>query len=104
MEKTYNKLVRDLIPQIIEESGKSCCVSVLSDSEYLQKLDEKLSEELLEYYSEHSLEELADLLEVLYASAIAHGYTIEELEKTRLQKRSARGGFEEKKLLISVRS
>ena len=91
MQKTYNKLVRDLIPQIIEKSGKNCGVKILSDAEYLKKLDEKLGEELLEYYSDHSIEELADLLEVLYASAVARGYTTEELEKVRLQKRSARG-------------
>ena len=57
----YDKLVRDLIPEIIEASGKRCVCSTLSDEEYLDKLDEKLNEELAEYQESKSMEELADL-------------------------------------------
>ena len=67
----YNKLVRDKIPEIIEASGKTCETEILSDKEYLQMLDKKLGEELAEYYKEQNIEELADLLEVLYATAKA---------------------------------
>ncbi len=65
----YNKLVRDRIPEIIEASGKRCVCSTLSDEEYLAKLDEKLNEELAEYQESKSMEELADLLEVIRAVA-----------------------------------
>ena len=61
----YNKLVRDRIPEIIQGSGKACRTEELSDEEYIEKLDAKLNEELLEYQESKSMEELADLLEVL---------------------------------------
>lgn len=98
----YNKLVRDKIPEIIEASGKTCETEILSDEEYLQMLDKKLDEELAEYHQDHSIEELADLLEVLYATAKARGYSIEELEQVRIKKQKARGGFDKKILLKSV--
>ena len=103
MEKIfYNKLVRDKIPEIIEASGKTCETEILSDEEYLQMLDKKLGEELAEYHQEQNIEELADLLEVLYATAKARGYSIEELERVRVEKQKARGGFDKKILLKSV--
>ena len=57
-----------------------------------------------EYYQEQNIEELADLLEVLYATAKARGYSIEELERVRVEKQKARGGFDKKILLKSVNS
>ena len=98
----YNKLVRDNIPEIIEASGKTCETEILSDEEYLQMLDKKLDEELAEYHKDQNIEELADLLEVLYATAKARGYSIEELEQVRVEKKEARGGFDKKILLRYV--
>ena len=72
----YNKLVRDRIPEIIEASGKSCVTEILSDKAYLRLVDAKLDEELAEYHSDQTIEELADLLEVIYAAAMARGYTL----------------------------
>ena len=100
----YNKLVRDKIPEIIEASGKTCETEILSNEEYLQMLDTKLDEELAEYNQEQNIEELADLLEVLYATAKARGYSIEELEQVRIKKQKSRGGFDMKILLKSVQS
>ena len=59
--KTYNKLVRDRIPEIIEASGKTCVTEILSDEAYLEMLDKKLDEELAEYHKDQNIEELADL-------------------------------------------
>ena len=73
----YNKLVRDRIPEIIEVSGKICATEILSDEAYLRMVDAKLDEELAEYHSDQTIEELADLLEVIYAGAMARGYTLE---------------------------
>lgn len=103
MTKTYNKLVRDRIPEIIASDGKTCTVEVLSDSRYLQMLDVKLTEELGEYQESGSLEELADLLEVLGAVVRARGWTWEGLEQARQKKAARRGGFEKKLLLKEVR-
>ena len=100
--KTYNKLVRDLIPDIIEKSGNKCRTRILSDEEYLKMLDLKLDEELAEYHQDQNIEELADLLEIIRAAAIARGYTLEELEATRAKKAKKRGGFDKKMFLIDV--
>ena len=99
MTKVYNKLVRDRIPAIITESGKSCTTRILEDGEYLGYLDEKLNEELAE-----SLEELADLMEVIRAVVKARGFSLEELEAIRSQKAAQRGGFEEKIFLMDVKT
>lgn len=98
----YNKLVRDKIPEIVEKSGKTCETEILFDEEYLQMLDKKLDEELAEYHQEQNIEEFADLLEVLYATAKARGYSIEDLEHVRIEKQKARGGFGKKILLKTV--
>ena len=98
----YNKLVRDLIPDIIEASGKKCRTKILSDKDYLKMIDKKLDEELAEYHRDQNVEELADLLELLRAAAIAHGYTLDELESVRSEKAKKRGGFEKKIFLIDV--
>ncbi len=99
----YNKLVRDKIPEIIKESGKTCEIEILSDEAYLEMLDKKLDEELSEYHESKSLEELADLLEVLKAVALARGFSVEELYHVCDEKKKARGGFEKKILLKEVK-
>lgn len=100
--KTYNKLVRDNIPAIIEASGAVCETEILNDSDYLRMLDAKLDEELAEYHKDQNIEELADLLEVIYACARARGYSLAELEAVRVAKADKRGGFDEKILLLTV--
>ena len=98
----YSKLVRDHIPEIIEASGKSCVTEILSDEDYLRMIDAKLYEELAEYHKDQNVEELADLIEVIYAAAIARGYTIEQLENVRAEKAEKRGSFQKKILLLEV--
>lgn len=100
--KEYNKLIRDKIPEIITSSGKQCIVDVMNEAEFLEALDCKLEEELAEYQADKSLEELADLLEVMYAVVVARGYSIEELERVRKQKAEKRGGFEKRLRLKGV--
>jgi predicted house-cleaning noncanonical NTP pyrophosphatase (MazG superfamily) len=103
MVKKYNKLVRDRIPEIIESTGKTCVTEILSDEEYLRMVDAKLDEELVEYHKDQNIEELADLMEVIQACAVARGYTLEQLEQVRAEKAAERGGFEKKILLKEVR-
>lgn len=103
MEIVYNKLVRDFIPQIIEKSGKTPDYCTLNDDLYLKMLDKKLIEEMNEYQTDKNLEELADLLEVIYALAKAKGASITELEDLRKKKAAERGGFEKKILLKTVK-
>lgn len=98
----YNKLVRDKIPAIIESDGKTCVCEVLPDTDYYKLLDEKLNEECAEYQESKSPEELADILEVVYAIAATQGLTNYELELLRKDKVDKRGGFVQKILLKEV--
>ncbi|MFB4330205.1 hypothetical protein [Paenibacillus sp. CR_12] len=102
----YNKLVRDLIPQVIESTGKEFRTRILDEEEYTKELVVKLKEESEEYFaaqsSKESLEELADMLEVIRALVVVHGATWEELEILREKKVEARGGFQERVFLIDV--
>ena len=99
---TYNKLIRDKIPEIIAANGQTARIRVLTEEEYLRKLDEKLGEELAEYLADGNVEELADLLEVIYAAALARGTSAEELDGLRRDKAEKRGAFAEKLLLEEV--
>lgn len=102
----YNKLVRDRIPQVIEATGKEFRTRILDEEEYKKELIIKLKEESEEYFAaespKESLEELADMLEVIRALAVVHGATWEELEALREKKAEARGGFQERVYLIDV--
>ncbi len=98
----HNKLVRNRIPEIIEGSGKTCATRILPQEEYLAALDAKLTEELAEYQADKSMEELADLLEVMMAVAEARGHSFAEVEAIRRAKAEKRGGFRERIFLESV--
>jgi predicted house-cleaning noncanonical NTP pyrophosphatase (MazG superfamily) len=102
----YNKLVRDKIPEVIEKTGKKFKSSILSNEEYIKELQEKGFEELREFIEAKdktsSLEELADVLEIIHALAEFHGSTIDEIEDIRKKKAEERGGFKNKVFLIEV--
>lgn len=102
----YNKLVRDRIPQVIQSSGKECRTCILNEEEYVEELVKKLKEEVEEYFAaqdaEESLEELADMLEVIRALAAVHDSSWEQLEALRAKKAEARGGFQERVYLMDV--
>lgn len=98
----YNKLVRDRIPEIIEASGARCEIRILTDAEYLLALNAKLDEELAEYHKSGDIEELADLMEVIYAITLAKGYPIPHLQFKRSQKAVEKGHFYRKIMLLSV--
>ena len=98
----YKKLVRDRIPEIIEASRKTFTIEILSDENYLLMVDAKLDEELAEYHKDQNIEELSDLLEVIYAATKARGYSIEQLEAVRAEKAAKRGAFDKKILLKEV--
>lgn len=90
---SVSKLVRDRIPEILLADDAKFTMCVLSRDEYKDHLDAKLSEEVSEFKQDHSLEELADVLEVVYAIAKAHGYTLDDLEQVRADKEQLKGSF-----------
>ena len=97
----YNKLVRDKIPQIIRQSGGIPVCRILSNEDYKRCLEQKLDEEVAEFHADKSLEELADVLEVIYALTYAYGFTTEQLMECYQKKHDARGGFTDRVFLIS---
>lgn len=100
--KTYNKLVRDNIPEIIRATGKTPVTRMLSNAEFPAELNKKLQEEVGEYLEDESLEELADILEVIHGMLKAKGKTFAELEELRMEKEMRRGSFEKQIFLESV--
>lgn len=98
----YNKLVRDKILEIIKTNGQKSTHKILTAEEYAVELTKKLVEEVEEYKKDKNTDELADIMEVVYALANLHSCTAEELEKIRAEKAEKRGGFEKKILLVEV--
>lgn len=98
----HNKLVRDKIPAIITAQGKTANTRILDDEEYTHYLEAKLDEEVGEYHSDRSAEELADILEVVFALAENLGCSREELMEVYRGKNEKRGGFRERYFLIRV--
>ena len=96
MGKIFNKLVRDKIPEIIKRNGEKPEIEILDDQRFLQELHKKLFEEVGEFVEEDSLEELADLLEVVYAIVRLKKIDLNEVEKIRKEKAEKRGAFEGK--------
>lgn len=101
--KIYNKLVRDKIPKIITEDNKVCEVEIVSGIEKQELLEKKLLEEVNEYLEDRNLEELADVMEVLFGLANELGYSEEDLIKKRNEKLEERGGFKEGIVLKTVK-
>jgi predicted house-cleaning noncanonical NTP pyrophosphatase (MazG superfamily) len=95
----YNKAIRDNIPQIIKKSGKNYNIKELDDSEFLVELEKKLVEELTEYQESKNVEELADVLEVIYRISNLKGF---DLDKVRLEKIEKRGKFEKNLFLVDT--
>lgn len=99
----YNKLVRDRLPENINSmEGRKCNFKILNNDEYLKELDKKLFEETHEFIEEHSIEELADLMEVIFAIMKDRNISIEDIENARKIKNNKKGSFNDKIYLIYV--
>lgn len=105
MERVYNKLVRDKIPEIISSNGEEPVTRTLNDEEYKKSLEEKLFEEykeVIESSGEDRLEELADLIEVIKFLAESENSSLDRIIDISNNKREKRGGFEKKIFLEKV--
>ena len=102
--QVFSKLVRDRIPEIITADGRTPITRVLRDAEYVQALKNKLNEEVAEFQDSNTVEELADILEVVYALAQAYGSDHVKLEVTRREKAAKRGRFVKQVFLERVES
>ncbi len=95
MSREYDKLVRDRIPEMIEENGERPVTRVATGEEYDRRLLDKLDEEVAEYRESREIEELADVLEVVHAIRRSRGASEEELAEKRERKAERRGRFDE---------
>lgn len=106
MEKVYNKLVRDNIPEIIKGNNDGEAVTrILNDDEYKKALEDKLYEEyqeVLEASGEGRLEELADMLEIMISLAKIEKANLEKIIEIAKKKKAKRGGFDKKLYLEKV--
>ena len=100
---SYGKLVRDKIIDIIRSNGETPIYHTLNDEEYLKELHKKLLEEANEFIAEDDPEELADLIEVVYAIAKHKNIDLQDVENIMVEKREKRGGFEKKIYLKDVK-
>ena len=100
----YNKLVRDKIPEIIKQANKQPKTRPLKSEGYLFKLAEKLNEEVQEYLTTGSIEELVDVVDVVDAILKHRGISLAEFNTMRKEKNQNRGGFDKKILLEYVLS
>jgi len=101
MEKIYNKLVRDKIPQIIKAEGRIPVTTTCSN--YKQALINKLYEEIEEFKQTSSPEELADIYEILLWLSKECNTSIRKVMQIARKKRKHRGGFSRKIFLIKVK-
>lgn len=92
----YNKLVRDKIPEIIEKDNCIPYCRTLDSEEFLNQLNNKLSEELNEYLQSGDVEELADLVEVVLGILDCKNVPVSEFEKIREAKVLKRGAFKKR--------
>lgn len=106
MEKIYNKLIRDSIPEIIKKDGGTPLCRVLEDKEYKQELERKFLEEYNEVISaknsDERIEELADVLEILISLAKIENKSLNDIIEIADFKREKRGSFEKKIFLEKV--
>lgn len=103
--KTFNKLVRDKIPEMLDKNRGETETEILNNEKYIECLYAKLKEECEEVITadskENLAEELADLLEVMGAIAKTNNIDFAEVEKIKTIKKEKRGGFDCKIFLKS---
>ena len=98
----YNKLIRDKILEILNSLGKKHAIRTLTDDELQSSLIDKLHEELAEFKENPCVEELADIIEVIYSLGKCIGVSKEEIEEVRGKKAEQRGSFNKKIFLIEA--
>lgn len=97
--KKYEKLVRDNIPEIIKNDGENPITHIAEEKEYEEALSRKLQEEVNEFLNNPSIEEAADILEIIKAICELKNINISNLEEIRQKKAEERGGFNKRIIL-----
>lgn len=98
----HEKLVRDLIPQLIEEGGDEAITQVLSEDELRSALRDKLKTCIDDYLESEDTEELADMLEIIRTLVQFHAISYDELEELREKKLEEYGSYDARLYLIET--
>ena len=104
MRNTYNKLVRDNIPEIIRQHGDTCQTETMTESEFQWALRQKVVEEAQEVMqaTTHSnlVQELADLYEVVDMLLQTNDITPDMLRTEQERRRVTLGSFAQRIKLL----
>ncbi len=107
MKKTYNKLIRDKIPEIMKRNGKSFKITECTNENFPIYLDKKLKEEMKEYFTAQTpkdrVEELYDIVEICETIALeVYGVSERNFIIEKSKKRKERGGFDKRIILKHI--
>ena len=102
MYEKMNKLVRDNIPNIIEQQGDKPDLVILDSFDYYNELKKKLTEEVTEFTNSDDVIELCDLIEVISAILDYKNINNKEFEEMRSKKNKSNGKFKNKIFLNGV--
>lgn len=100
--ESFGKLVRDNVPQILENQGNKCDVDTLNKDHALEYLYIKLQETIFDLVDTEDLDELADILEIVYTIGGKYGYSSEDIIKRMIEKKEEYGSFEKNLLLKKI--
>jgi predicted house-cleaning noncanonical NTP pyrophosphatase (MazG superfamily) len=95
------KLVRDLIPHLMEKRGQTPNYHVAEDGEFEKRLFDKLLEKANELRADHSIQEFADMMDIMETIKQLKGYSWDDVDEARRKKYSEKGAFEKKYILIT---
>jgi len=106
MDKVYNKLIRDKIPEIIEDAGEKPKIKTLNQKDFVKELKKKVVEEAHELQKAKNkkdvLNELVDIQELIDALRKVHKVSLNKLINTQQEKNKKRGSFRKRLYLIGT--
>ena len=93
-KKLYHKLVRDRIPEVIQESGKAFKIHQAPGDRLKDYAMRKLQEEVQEFVENPCAEEAGDIIEIFEFICKLEGLRTAEINAERTSKRVTKGGFD----------
>lgn len=102
MKHKYNKLVRDRVPEILKSSGHQVEYKILSESQLLLALQDKLLEKAQKFAEKPTENDISDMFELMDLIIDKFEYEQMHIDYLRLKNRELQGGYTQNIYLISV--